>query len=67
MINQSLVGAVLELRKFRNVSLVYGALHGVRGIVDEEFVDLTQETRTTWNWWARPRPPRSARPATSRT
>ena len=44
VINQSLVGAVLESRKFRNVSLVYGALHGVRGIVDEEFVDMTQET-----------------------
>nr|WP_294557228.1 6-phosphofructokinase [uncultured Rhodopila sp.] len=44
VINQSLVGAVLEARKFRNVSLVYGALHGVRGIVDEELVDLTQET-----------------------
>ena len=44
VINQSLVGVVLEARKFRNVSLVYGALHGVRGIVDEDFVDLTQET-----------------------
>jgi 6-phosphofructokinase 1 len=44
VINQSLVGVVLEARKFRNVSLVYGALHGVRGIVDEELVDLTQET-----------------------
>ena len=44
VINQSLVGAVLEARKFRDVSLVYGALHGVRGIVDEELVDLTQET-----------------------
>jgi 6-phosphofructokinase 1 len=44
VINQSLVGAVLESRKFRNVDLVYGAFHGVRGIVDEEFLDLTQET-----------------------
>jgi 6-phosphofructokinase 1 len=44
VINQSLVGAVLESRKFRNVNLVYGALHGVRGIVDEDFVDLTGET-----------------------
>jgi 6-phosphofructokinase len=44
VINQSIVGVVLEARKFRNVSLVYGALHGVRGIIDEEFVDLTQET-----------------------
>lgn len=44
VINQSMVGAVLESRKFRNVDLVYGAFHGVRGIVDENFLDLTQET-----------------------
>jgi 6-phosphofructokinase 1 len=44
VINQSMVGVVLEARKFRNVDLVYGAFHGVRGIVDEEFLDLTQET-----------------------
>lgn len=44
VINQSMVGAVLESRKFNNVELVYGAFHGVRGIVDEEFLDLTQET-----------------------
>jgi 6-phosphofructokinase 1 len=44
VINQSLVGTVLESRKFRNVDLVYGAFHGVRGIVDEDFLDLTQET-----------------------
>ncbi len=44
VINQSLVGAVLEARKYRNVERIYGALHGVRGIVDEEFVDLSQET-----------------------
>lgn len=44
VINQSMVGAVLESRKFRNVDLVYGAFHGVRGIVDEQFLDLTQET-----------------------
>jgi len=44
VINQSMVGAVLESRKFRNVELVYGAFHGVRGIVDEQFLDLTRET-----------------------
>jgi 6-phosphofructokinase 1 len=44
VINQSLVGVVLEARRFPQVTRVYGALHGVRGIVDEEFVDLTQET-----------------------
>ncbi len=44
VINQSLVGVVLEARRFREVRHVYGARHGVRGIVDENFVDLTQET-----------------------
>jgi 6-phosphofructokinase 1 len=44
VINQSMAGVVLEARKFRNVDLVYGAYHGVRGIINEEFLDLTQET-----------------------
>ncbi len=44
VINQSLVGAVIEARKFRDVEKVYGAIHGVRGIVDQNFVDLTAET-----------------------
>jgi 6-phosphofructokinase 1 len=44
VINQSLVGIALEARRFHNVERVYGARHGVRGIVDEEFVDLSQET-----------------------
>ena len=44
VINQSMVGVVLEARRFAQVSRVYGALHGVRGILDEQFVDLTQET-----------------------
>lgn len=44
VINQSLVGAVLESRKFPEVDRVYGALHGVRGIIEEDFIDLTQAT-----------------------
>lgn len=44
VINQSLVGAALEARKFSQVTRVYGALYGVQGIVNEDFVDLTQET-----------------------
>lgn len=44
VINQSLVGVVLESRKFTQVTSVYGAINGVRGIIDEEFLDLTQET-----------------------
>ncbi|MBV7880077.1 6-phosphofructokinase, partial [Yersinia pestis] len=44
VINQSLVGVVLEARRQAGVGKVYGARHGVRGIVNEDFVDLTQET-----------------------
>ena len=44
VINQSLVGAVLESRKFPQVTKVYGAINGVNGIINEDFIDLTQET-----------------------
>jgi 6-phosphofructokinase len=44
VINQSLVGVVLEARKFRHIERIYGARHGVRGIIDEDLVDLTRET-----------------------
>lgn len=44
VINQSLAGIVFEARRFPRIEGVYGALHGVRGILDETFVDLTQET-----------------------
>ncbi len=44
VINQSLVGAVLESRKFPQITKVYGAVNGVSGIINEDFLDLTQET-----------------------
>jgi 6-phosphofructokinase 1 len=44
VINQSLVGAVLESRKFPQVTKVYGALHGVRGVINEDFLDLSEAT-----------------------
>ena len=44
VINQSLVGAVLEARKFAQVTKVYGAINGVNGIINENFYDLSRET-----------------------
>ncbi len=44
VINQSLVGVVQEARRQPTLGRVYGARHGVRGIVREDFVDLSQET-----------------------
>jgi 6-phosphofructokinase 1 len=44
VINQSLAGVVLEARRFSNIESVYGACHGVAGILPENLVDLGQET-----------------------
>jgi ATP-dependent phosphofructokinase / diphosphate-dependent phosphofructokinase len=44
VINQSLVGVVSEARRFAGVQEVYGAVHGGRGIVNEDLVNLTRET-----------------------
>ena len=44
VINQSLVGVAMEARRFTSIERIYGARHGVRGIINEDFVDLTQET-----------------------
>ena len=43
VINQSLVGAVQEARRW-NAGGIYGALHGVSGIINESMVDLGQES-----------------------
>ena len=44
VINQSLVGAVLQARMYPWIDNIYGAMHGVRGIINEDFFDLTQAT-----------------------
>jgi 6-phosphofructokinase 1 len=44
VINESLVGAVLKFRDYEDVESVYGAFHGVSGIVDENFINLSLET-----------------------
>lgn len=44
VINQSVVGVVQEARKYPEITRIYGAVNGVNGIVNENFIDLTQET-----------------------
>src|ERR1700693_1295571 len=41
VINQSLVGLVMEARKWPFITHVYGARFGVSGILNEDFLDLT--------------------------
>ena len=47
VINQSLVGAVLAARDNAAVGKIYGALHGIQGILDETLIDLRKESRKT--------------------
>ncbi len=44
VINQSLAGAALVARDFPDVDAVYGAFHGVQGIVNEDFINLSLES-----------------------
>ena len=44
VINQSLVGAIIEAKKHKEIKRVYGALHGVKGILEEDFIDLKKES-----------------------
>ncbi len=44
VINQSFVGVVSESKKYPQITKVYGAIGGIEGIINEEFVDLTSET-----------------------
>ncbi len=41
VINQSMVGVALTARRYPQITQVYGALHGVNGVINENFVDLS--------------------------
>jgi len=47
VINQSLVGAVLAARENKAVGKIYGALHGIQGILEQKVIDLKKESRST--------------------
>jgi ATP-dependent phosphofructokinase / diphosphate-dependent phosphofructokinase len=47
VINQSLVGAVLEARRHPNIKYIFGARHGIRGMLAGDFVDLRKEPART--------------------
>lgn len=47
VINQSLIGAVIEAKKHKQIKNIYGALHGIAGILGENLIDLRKETAST--------------------
>jgi ATP-dependent phosphofructokinase / diphosphate-dependent phosphofructokinase len=44
VINQSLVGAVIQARQYPHITQFYGAFRGVEGLVEEELNDLSEAT-----------------------
>lgn len=47
VINQSLVGAIIEARKHKQIKNIYGALHGIKGVLEEKMIDLRKESKST--------------------
>ena len=45
VINASAAGVFLEALKQPNITRVYGAVHGIRGILNEEFYDINMEDK----------------------
>lgn len=49
VINESLIGAVIEAKKHKQIKNIYGALHGIKGILSENLIDLRKESTATLN------------------
>ena len=47
VINRSLVAAVEELKKSSQITGIFGARHGLDGILKEEFIDLRKQSKST--------------------
>ena len=43
VINASAAGVFIEGLKQKNITAVYGAAHGIKGILNEEFYDISKE------------------------
>ena len=44
VINQSLVGAVIEARGQKAVGRIFGSRHGIKGMLEEDLIDLRKES-----------------------
>ncbi len=47
VINESLVGAVIEAKKQTAIGKIFGSLHGIKGILEENLIDLRKESAST--------------------
>ncbi len=49
VINASLAGAVQEAIRSDQIAGIYGALHGIEGVLARQIIDLRQESGETWS------------------
>src|SRR5579871_666630 len=49
VINASLAGAVQEALRSDQIDGIYGALHGIEGVLKRQIIDLRQESDETWS------------------
>jgi len=47
VINQSLVGAIIEAKKHACIKTIYGSRHGIQGILDENFINMRKVSKRT--------------------
>ncbi len=47
VINRSLVGAIQEAKKHKEIQKIFGSLHGIKGVLDEKMIDLRKESTAT--------------------
>jgi len=45
VINRSLVGAIQEAKRHKQIQGIYGSLHGIKGVLDENMIDLRKESK----------------------
>src|ERR1051326_3295654 len=49
VINASLAGAVQEALRSDQIDGIYGALHGIEGVLKHQIIDLRQESDESWS------------------
>ncbi len=49
VINASLAGAVQEALRSEQIDGIYGALHGIEGVLKRQIIDLRRESDETWS------------------
>ena len=49
VLNRSLYGLVSEAYEQKCFGMIYGAIHGIEGLLSNKFIDLSKQTKEQWN------------------